>query len=79
VVPELGDASIAKEPIVDFSSGYVVRAIDKFPKQGSKVPWRLRMNYAFDIRTLRFSPIEDGTLRFSSPAVRAQSSETIAA
>ena len=30
----------------------IQRAIDKFPKQGSKTPWRLYQNYALDIVTL---------------------------
>ena len=35
------DPSVTEQPIIDFSSGYVQRSIDKFPKQGSKAPWRL--------------------------------------
>ena len=43
------DPSVEPEPFIDFTSGYVMRAIDKFPKQGSKAPWRLHQNYARDI------------------------------
>ena len=50
--------------MIDFSSGYVQRSIDKFPKQGSRAPWRLYQNYALDIRSLRRSPLEDGALQF---------------
>ena len=39
--PRIHDPSIAEQPFIDFSSGYVRRSIDKFPKQGSKAPWRL--------------------------------------
>jgi monooxygenase len=59
------DPSIVGKPFIDFSSGYVQRSIDKFPKQGSKPPWRLYQNYALDILTLRFRPIEDGVLEFA--------------
>ncbi len=38
--------------MIDFSSGYILRAIEKFPKQGSKAPWRLYQNYARDILSL---------------------------
>ena len=55
---------IAREPFIDFSSGYVLRSIDKFPKQGATAPWRLYQNYALDILTLRFGPLDDGTLQF---------------
>ena len=40
---------------------------DKFPKQGSKAPWKLRQNYARDIMTLRFGRIDDGVMEFSKP------------
>jgi cation diffusion facilitator CzcD-associated flavoprotein CzcO len=60
------DPSVTPEAMIDFNSGYVLRAIDTFPKQGSKRPWRLYQNYAKDIRTLRRSRIEDGVLQFSS-------------
>ena len=49
----------AEEPFIDFSSGYVLRSIDKFPEQGSKAPWRLYQNYALDILSLRFGAVED--------------------
>jgi monooxygenase len=50
---------------IDFTSGYVQRSVDKFPKQGSKNPWRSHQNYMLDILTLRNGALEDGTLIFS--------------
>ncbi len=78
-VPELRDPSVVDEPLLDFQAGYVLRSVHEWPRQGSKAPWRLRMNYAFDIRTLRYAPLDDPALRFSSPATAAQPPETIAA
>jgi len=68
------DPSIAERPFIDFSSGYVLRSIDKFPKQGSKAPWRLYQNYPRDILSLRFGAIEDGAIAFgpASPAPGAR-------
>jgi monooxygenase len=63
--PHNRDPSITEEPFIDFSSSYVLRAIEHFPKQGSKAPWRLYQNYALDILTLRFGAIEDGTMQFA--------------
>ena len=57
-------------------SGYVQRSIDKFPKQGSKAPWRLYQNYALDILSLRRSPVEDGALRFYGKDARPQAAAT---
>ena len=63
--PRNPDPSIAHQPFVDFSSGYVLRSIDQFQKQGSKAPWRLYQNYPLDILSLRFGAIEDGAIEFS--------------
>ena len=54
-------------PWLDFNSGYVVRAMDKFPKQGAKAPWRLHQNYALDLMSLRYAKLEDGAMEFSNP------------
>lgn len=64
-VPELSDPSVEELPLLDFTSGYVLRSLDQFPKQGSKEPWKLRQNYVLDIRTIRRGPIDDGAMRFS--------------
>ncbi len=66
--PRINDPSIAAQPMIDFSSGYVRRSIDKFPKQGSKAPWRLRQNYALDIFPMKFGALEDGAIEFSKSA-----------
>src|ERR671919_605286 len=65
--PQNNDPSVREEPFIDFTSGYVLRAIDRFPRQGSKAPWRLYQNYARDIVALRHGKLEDGALVFSSP------------
>src|SRR5207237_5440602 len=39
--PRNSDPSVTEEPWIDFTSGYVQRAIAKMPKQGSKRPWKL--------------------------------------
>jgi monooxygenase len=65
-VPHKRDAGLAEQPFLDFAAGYVLRSLDELPKQGTTAPWRLRMNYALDLVTLRFGRIEDGTLEFSS-------------
>lgn len=61
------DASVEEAPWLDFSSGYVQRARDVLPKQGSKAPWKLYQNYALDMMTLRYGKVDDGTLEFTSP------------
>jgi hypothetical protein len=68
-VPVVDDLSVAPEPFIDFNSGYVLRAIESFPKQGSKPPWKLYQNYARDIVSLRRGSLEDGALQFDRTPV----------
>ncbi len=77
--PQQRDPAIAAEPFVDFSSGYVLRAIDQFPKQGSRAPWRLHQNYALDILSLRYSAIEDGVMQFTRAGSPLDEAEPVAA
>ena len=64
----VSDPAMARLPFLDFSSGYVQRAVEFMPKQGSKAPWRLYQNYVLDLLTLRYRRIADGTLRFARRA-----------
>ena len=52
-------------PWLDFSSGYVVRSLDRFPKQSDQRPWQVHQNYIKDIRAMRREPLEDGVMVFS--------------
>jgi monooxygenase len=62
--PRKQDDSIAEQPAIDFSSGYIQRARDVLPKQGSKRPWKLHQNYALDMLEFRFASVDDGTMEF---------------
>jgi cation diffusion facilitator CzcD-associated flavoprotein CzcO len=74
------DPTVTYEPWLDFSSGYVQRAMAKFPKQGNKAPWRLDQNYAKDLMSLRFAKLDDGVMRFTNPArAEAKAPEMLAA
>ncbi len=68
--PRNTDPTIGEEPWLDFSSGYVQRAMASFPKQGTKAPWRLDQNYALDLMNLKYSKVEDGVMEFSNPTPR---------
>ena len=63
--PRVNDADIEEEPVIDFNSGYVLRALPTLPHQGSKKPWRLHQNYVRDLSMMRYGRVEDGTLQFS--------------
>jgi len=63
--PRNEDPTLAEEPWVNFSSGYIQRALAKQPKQGSKRPWKLYQNYALDLLSLRFGAVRDQAMVFS--------------
>jgi monooxygenase len=63
-MPRKRDESIDEQPAIDFSSGYIQRAKDVLPKQGSKRPWKLHQNYALDMLEFRFASVDDGTMEF---------------
>lgn len=54
-------------PFLDFSSGYVTRAMERFPRQGTKQPWQVHQNYLQDLMALRFGSVDD-SMEFSNPA-----------
>lgn len=63
-VPELRDPDVTELPLLDFSSGYVQRALGELPKQGSKEPWKLRQSYPYDLRMMRSGTLLDGAMQF---------------
>jgi monooxygenase len=70
--PRVKDAELKEEPVLDFTSGYVQRALHTLPRQGSKRPWRIHQNYLKDLSTLRFGRVDDGTMEFkASPGGRS--------
>ena len=64
--PRRHDPTLEEEPLFTFSSGYIRRAIDTFPRQGSFAPWRLYQNYALDTMALRHGRIDDAAMEFST-------------
>ena len=66
VVPVLDDPTIHRRPLLDFSAGYVLRSLDKFPKQGTSGPWTVAMDYRSDLQRLRKAPVEDAALSFGT-------------
>jgi monooxygenase len=63
--PRRRDPTIAEEPAITLTSGYLRRSSEMLPKQGSKKPWKLHQNYALDLLALRFGRVDDGTMEFT--------------
>jgi cation diffusion facilitator CzcD-associated flavoprotein CzcO len=62
--PRVNDPEVKEEPVIDFTSGYVRRALHTLPRQGSKTPWRLHQNYVRDLSMMRYGRVDDGTMEF---------------
>jgi len=74
--PRRNDPGLQELPWLDFTSSYVRRTLDRFPTQGSRGPWLRYQNYVLDLFELRFRPLQDGSLVFTSPD-RADAREAI--
>ena len=76
VCPRADPSLVDEDPMLDFTSGYVVRSIQEFPKQGRQLPWRSYQNYMVDVWTVAFGSIEDGALEFGRRPAPSASRET---
>jgi monooxygenase len=65
VVPGQPGDDIEERPLMDFTPGYVLRALDYLPKAGSRTPWRLKQNYLFDQWLIRRGKVDDESLHFT--------------
>jgi len=75
VTPTLreADKAMPARPFIDgFSSGYMRRALNRFPSQGDREPWLNAQDYQRDRKMIRRGALEDGALVFAkdAPAVR---------
>ena len=56
---------VADGNLMGLTSGYIVRADDRLPRQGRSYPWRNHQNYLKDFRALRGSDVVDGILEYA--------------
>jgi len=72
VVPQHPGNSVDERPLMDFTPGYVLRALDYLPKAGHVSPWRLKQNYFMDLQLIRRGKVDDEALHFAKkPAALA--------
>jgi cation diffusion facilitator CzcD-associated flavoprotein CzcO len=64
VTARVNEEFISTEPLLDFNSGYVLRGLDKLPRQGPKSPWKLHQNYPRDVLNMKYSSITDKALEY---------------
>ncbi len=76
--PRVNDPYLVEEPVIDFTSGYVRRALHTLPRQGSKTPWRLHQNYVKDLSMMRYGRVDDGTMEFNAAPARQHAEAEVA-
>jgi monooxygenase len=76
--PRAPDPESERVPFLDLASGYVLRAIDELPKQGTRTPWRLHQSYPRDVLMLRYGTLEDEGIEFSSASPATERPELVA-
>ncbi len=64
VTPRFDIDKYGSEPLLDFDAGYVKRALEHLPKQGSKKPWKVHQNYIKDTISLKLEKINNSNLEF---------------
>lgn len=65
--PRNHDTSVTAAPMLSLTSGYIARAADRFPRQGTRYPWQVYQSYLRDYRAMRMSDVEDEAMEFSNP------------
>lgn len=51
--------------MIGLTSGYLMRGVNDFPKQGDTPPWVIYQNYFYDRKLLSNAPIDDGHLELA--------------
>jgi cation diffusion facilitator CzcD-associated flavoprotein CzcO len=78
-VPIMDDPGLAREPLINLTSGYVQRSVQEFPTQGARRPWRVHQNYVLDLLAFRLGRVDDGVLRFSRAGAAERGPDEVAA
>ena len=60
--------TVATQPLLGLTSGYVLRAADRLPKQGTAFPWQVHQSYLRDYRAIKRSGLDDAAMTLSNPA-----------
>ena len=77
--PRASAETVPSVPFAALTSGYIQRALDRFPRQAANDPWQRQQNYARNRRALRRAPIDDPALEFARAAAHTRAHDPLAA
>ena len=60
----VAEPDMETQPLLNFGAGYILRSLDKLPRQGMHYPWSMSFNYAEDVKIFRKGRIDDPALKF---------------
>jgi monooxygenase len=69
--PTNHDPDLESRPILEMRSGYIARAADRMPAQGTTFPWQVHQSFLRDYRAMRLGKIDDGVMEFRDVAARS--------
>jgi cation diffusion facilitator CzcD-associated flavoprotein CzcO len=70
VTPRWTGAELPDIPFMNLKSGYIMRSMHEFPKQGESLPWRVHQNYILDRKMFRPGPEAFEGLEFTRAAAK---------
>ena len=77
--PVNSDPDVTAEPLLNLSSGYIKRAVDRMPAQGDRYPWQVHQSYLMDHRAMRRADVVDGVMQFTNPTGQGEHRIPVAA
>jgi monooxygenase len=77
--PRASAETVPSVPFAALTSGYIQRALDRFPRQAAHDPWQRQQNYALNRRAMRRAPLSDPALEFSVAGATAPTAASVAA
>lgn len=63
-LPKFDQKAFTSEPFLNLNSGFILRAENILPKQGSKHPWKVHQNYVQDLLALKMDTVNDKYLEY---------------
>jgi cation diffusion facilitator CzcD-associated flavoprotein CzcO len=77
--PRNHDPALEARPFLEMRSGYIARAADRMPAQGSRFPWQVHQSFLRDYRAMRMGRLDDGAMDFAAVGDDASTQDVEAA